>query len=61
MLMCIHLGQSGQALLHDFFALAPSVVTRRMARGFHKAKDLGAYIGFGGGVKSFCTWWSRCG
>ena len=43
-LMCLHFGLGGQALLHDYFFEAPLVE-------FHKAKDLGAYIRFWGGVE----------
>ena len=47
-LICIHVGLRRHALLHDCFAQGPSAVTRRVARGVHKAKDSGAYISFGG-------------
>ena len=54
-LMCLHVGLAGllNGLLPTEWVLSqtPSTRTRRMACGVYKAKDSGAYISFGGGVK----------
>ena len=53
--MCIHVSLGGQALLSNVFAQTLSTDTHHVARGIYKAKDLGAYNSFGGGVRVNCT------
>ena len=49
--MCKHVGLGGQALLHEIFAQAPSLVHIAWHVEIHLAKDSGSYFSFGGGVR----------